>query len=209
MKFRALAVAACSLIASAAFAGPTSLIAMPIADVLAHREFNFEIAGSGNERNIDKAYHWGQAVTVGLYDVMEFGYDNDFLGNTTLNAKWQFYQSPGAGKFALAVGMQNIGLLDEQPDKYVVGRYDMKACRVHAGCLYNDRYRTMLGVDAPLPKGLTFAADYISGPGSYVWTQIAIPLPIQGFQLGLSGGFPFEKANGIQHQISLSYDRKF
>jgi hypothetical protein len=209
MRLRGFAVAGGLFAVSAAFAGPTALIAMPIADILGHREFIFQITSTGNERNIDKAVHWGQSITVGMFDVMEIGIDNDFLGNTVLNAKAQLYQSPGAGKFALSAGLQNIGLLGAQPDKYVVGRYDMKALRLHAGCLYNDRFRAMLGVDAPLPKGMTLMADYISGPNSYVWSQIMIPLPVKGFQLGLAGGVPIQHGTGMMHQISLLYDRKF
>ncbi len=207
--YRGIAVAAGTLLMSAAFAGPTGLIVMPIADILGHREVNFQVAVAGNERNVDKGHYWAQSVEFGLYDVMEVGYDNDFLGNTVLNAKFLLYQSKGAGKFLVSGGLQNVGLFDSQPDKYIVGRYDMKSCRLHAGCIYNDRFRGMVGIDAPLPKGWSIAADYVSGPGAYAWTQLTIPLPVAGFSLGLAGGLPIDHENGIKHQISLSYDHKF
>jgi hypothetical protein len=181
---------------------------MPIADILGHREAVYQISLVGNELNVDKAHYYDEGLTFGIRDIAEVGYDNDFRGNTALNAKVQLYHTPNASKFALSLGMQNIGLLGAQPDKYLVARYDLKAFRIHAGYIYNDRSRLMLGLDAPLPRACCLNVDYMSGPGSYLWTGLCLPVPIKGLQIMLSGGIPMDHRNGVQHQFYVSYGFK-
>ncbi len=191
-----------------AFAGPTGLVSMPIADILGHREFLYENSASGNERNVDKSTHWAHALQCGFFDIAEFGYDNDYLGHTVLSAKIALYSSPGNGKYAVSAGLQNIGLIDGQPDKYLVCRCDMKKCRLHSGVLYNDRNRLMLGVDAPVFKISTLMIDYISGPHNYTWLGVSTPTPIKGLAISLCAGIPSVHADGFQNSIRFDYSFK-
>lgn len=117
---------------TAAWAGPTGLLIIPIADILGHGEAAYTYALSGNERNIDKGYVHGHGLQLGVADRIEFGFDNDFFGGTTYNAKMLLVDDKKDGRYALSFGLLNMG--DTKGDMYLVGRYNLsERCRLHCG----------------------------------------------------------------------------
>lgn len=189
-------------------ASGTSLYLMPIADILGHREGFAYFGFSGNERNVDKGVYWFHAATVGLFDRIEVGYDNDFLGSTTYNVKLQIFDSPrGLPGTALSVGVANANGGYREP--YVVGRYDFKGFRLHSG-YWNTMGcgRLMVGTDFPVAKG-TGALEYLSGPHGQTWASLYYPIdPIPGLGIVVAVGFPADRADGIQHSALLYYTFK-
>jgi hypothetical protein len=185
---------------SAAMASETFLISIPIADILGNREAYAMAYAYGNERNISRgAYTFGQGVELGLGDRIEFGYDNDFLGSTLLNAKLQIVSEE---MWALSAGFNGVTPGGRAPNQYLVGRIDFSAFRFHAGILKNDRHRLMLGVDGDLGGGWSYMADFISGPGSATW--VGINAPLGNLCLTVAGGVPSRRSDGIQHMVSLT-----
>src|ERR1051325_11373923 len=89
-------------------ASPTQLFLIPIADILKNRAAFIDLFVTGTERNVSKGYGYSQAGTFGLFDRMELGFTNDFLGNSTWDVKVQIFESPpeipGA---ALSIGVEN------------------------------------------------------------------------------------------------------
>jgi hypothetical protein len=189
-----------ALIGSAALASAseTFLISMPIADVLGHREASAMVYAYGNERQISRGYAWGQGLELGLGDRIEFGYDNDFLGSTALNGKFQL---ASAETWAVSIGFNGATLGGPATNHYLVGRVDLSGFRLHAGLMRNDRHRVMLGIDGDLGKGWSYMADHISGPGSYTW--LGLNAPLGPMCLTVAAGLPGRRSDGVQHMISL------
>lgn len=209
-KLFALAIAVTA--ASVAQAWPSSLITMPIADILRHRETYLNYYVGGNEQHIDNMTYHTHAVTVGLFDRIEFGYDNDTLGTTVYNGKILIYEEPTSGKYAVSAGIFNR--IDGVGDTYVVGRYDFDRIRIHAGWLQNDMNRLMAGVDVDLGArwGLEFSAlaDFVSGPSSRTWLALNVNFEkIPGLGLLVGVGFPADKPEGIQYTVSIGYGFRF
>lgn len=198
-------------VASFVNATPTGLYLMPIADILKHRE-GFAFAGlAGNERNVSKGYSYFNAVTVGLFDHAEIGYDNDFLGHTTYNVKLQLFDSPKQlPGSALSVGVVNCTGAYREP--YVVGRHDFKDFRLHAG-YWNTQGcgRIMIGADFKAFGNGTGAIEFLSGPSSITWGSLFLPIDkiLPGLGIDLAVGVPSNHAEGIQHSALLYYSFKF
>lgn len=180
-------------------ASETFLISMPIADILGHREVCAIVCATGTERKIDRGYAWGQGLELGLGDRLEFGYDNDCLGSTLLNAKLQL----GAGDdWAVSMGFNGATPGGRAANHYVVGRFDFANVRLHGGLLRNDRHRLMVGLDGDLGGGWSYMVDHISGPGSYTW--LGLNMPVGQLCLTVAGGMPGRREDGVQHMISLT-----
>ena len=81
-----LLLLACGASATA-WGGSTALNVMPVADILRHREAMLYVWTQGNERHVDPVYYHGNSLQVGLWDSLEIGYDDDFEGTTSWNAK--------------------------------------------------------------------------------------------------------------------------
>ncbi len=192
-------------LAAVANAGPLGLLSIPIADILRHREMEVGLSASGNERRIDPGYSWAPYVQGGLYDKVDLGYDNDFLGRTDFNFKALLVEKTG---FAFSVGMTGLSFRGERPTPYAVSRFDMGKVRLHAGVMRDDRYRGMIGVDAEVVDGITFMADCITGPGSVAWAGLNFRTPVPGLTVSIAGGVPFRRSEGVQHQIGLAYNFK-
>lgn len=206
---RIVALLSFGVVAAAANATPTGLYLMPIADILAHREGFAFIGAQGTERNIDKGYAKFNALTVGLFDRVEVGVDNDFLGTTTFNVKVQVWDSPKQlPNSALSVGFTNCN--GRRSDPYIVGRYDFKEFRIHAGVWRTmDTVRAMFGTDFSLLGG-TASVEFLSGPGSQTWFGYYFDIKqVEGLGIMLSVGVPSDHSAGIQHAAVLNYGFKF
>lgn len=192
-------------LACTSMAAPTSLILMPIADIMGHREFLYAPSGVGDNRRMGRSEAYAHAVTFGLFDRVEMGFDNDFLGSTVYNAKVLLYEAPKTKSVAVSAGLMNMNVAEGPITKYVVGRFDVGSTRLHAGWLRDDRDRLMLGVDRDLGHGWSVMADYISGPNNYTWVAVNIPTPVPGLSFMLGEGIPSVHADGYQHNVTLNY----
>lgn len=113
-------------------AGFTGLNFVPIADLLRHREGLAQYLVAGTDPKIDKKYGHANALTIGLFDRVEVGYDNDFLGETVYNAKALLIEnSKGLKNFSLSAGISNWK--GRQSDPYVVGSYAFEKFNLHGG----------------------------------------------------------------------------
>ena len=198
-------------LAAASFAGasPTGLYLMPIADILKHME-GFAFAGlQGTEHNISRGYSYFNAVTIGAFNHAEVGYDNDFLGHTTYNAKLQLFESPKQlPGTALSVGITNCTNSHREP--YIVGRHDFNGFRLHAG-YWNTMGcgRFMVGSDFSVFKTCTGSLEFLSGPGSQGWASLFVPInQVPGLGLFVSLGVPSDHHQGLQHAALLYYSFK-
>lgn len=192
--------------ATAAHAGPTSLFLMPIADCLKKLE-GFAYSGlSGTERNVSKAYSYYNAMTIGVGHNVEVGYDSDYMGHISGNVKYQLFENPkGAKGTALSVGVMNWR--GDAVDPYVVGRFDGKGYRLHAGywrTMGTDRL--MIGSDFPVMPSLSGAVEFLSGPGSQAWGSLYYAIPkLPGLTLGVAVGVPSIHEQGLMHSVLLNY----
>lgn len=197
------------LSSTAAFAGPTGLVSMPIADILGHREYLHTWTMFGTEKNIDSRWYHSHAGLVGLFDRAEVGFDNDFMGNTTLNAKVLLFEEPKDAKYALSAG--TVGWKDGNGTNYVVGRYDFDQFRVHAGWLNDGENRLMVGIDGALGKsGMSWSLEHTTGTGARSWVGLSVPFEqIKGFSVLLGVGVPNKKEEGVQFAVTFNYGFKF
>ncbi len=202
---RLSALAGSLLLAATAHTTPTGLFMIPIADILKHREA-FTYAGLlGYERNVYKGYDYFNAVTVGLYDRVEVGYDSDFRGTISGNVKLQLVENKTG---AVSVGVVNW--IGNAVDPYVVGRLDGKGYRLHGGLWRTGGTgRLMLGADFPVAEGLTGSVEFLSGPGSQTWASLFYSIPsIPGLGVMVAGGVSSDRSAGIQHSALLYYSFK-
>jgi hypothetical protein len=199
----ALPIALCSAQAPATI---TTLINIPIADILGHREAALSYGLTGNERSVDARYsHYG-SLTVGLFDKAEVAVGNDFNGTSTFHAKLSLYESK---TFALSGGIMNFEGRGHA-DTFLVGRMDFSGWRLHAGYLKDDADRLILGADIAIGKDLSGLLEYTSGPHGYTWAGLNAPVPgVNGLSLLVAVGMPSARADGIQHQVSLTYGFRF
>jgi hypothetical protein len=193
---RSCIVAGLLMATCSAMAGPTGLNAIPIADILGHREIYLNVGAWGTERRISKEIDYFNSATVGFGDRMEFGYDNDFEGYTTWNVKVLLFEDEKSGRWALSGGY--VGLRKDESQSYLVGRYDLTdRLRLHAGWLEDGKSRSMLGLDYSISDNLTFMADSISGRDSYTYLGLnAVSSALPGFDLTLTAGIPHQRDNG-------------
>ena len=195
--------------AGTAWAGPTGLLIMPIADILGHGEAYWTYAATGNEHNIDKGYIHSHGFELGLADRFEVGFDNDFLGGTTYNAKMLLLDDKKNGRYALSFGLLNLG--DTSGEMYVVGRYNISQnCRLHCGYMQSGDNRLIVGADGPVNwkrmDGCGWQMEHLSGEGSQTWFSLNVPVKqVPGLSAMLGVGFPSDKTNGIQHNLTLTY----
>ncbi len=192
-----------------AHAWPTSCCVIPIADILKHREVYGYFSFTGNERNIDRQTYYFNSLNVGLFDRIELGYDNDFLGATVYHAKLLLCEGTKTD-YGVSVGYMNWSPADHYGEAYIVGRYGLpNGLRFHAGALQNDRWRVMAGVDYGIGNW-TLAADWMSGPNNTLWTGATYDIAcVPGLSVSGFVGFPSVKSDGIQHQFSVNFAFRF
>lgn len=194
-------------IAACAVATPTSLILMPIADALGHREGALIYGVAGNERNVDRKVYHSLGVTLGLMDRVELGYFDDFEGFGSLDVKFQFLQAD-KGRLAVAAGVMNWRR--GEADRYVALRQELKGWRLHAGWVKSDRDRGFVGADFPMPWGWSGAVEYVGGPNALTSAMVNVPMPrVNNLLLSVWGTWPTVKSDGIQWGACLTYGFRF
>lgn len=199
--FRKGLLAALVAVPALSLAGPTGLNLIPIADVLGHREFLFMNGTYGTEWRVTRKYTNVALPEVGLFDRFEVGLDNDYLGNTVYNGKFQFYKDSHS---ALAVGVQNMKEGTATP--FVVGRYDFNGFRVHGGWMQDNTDRMIAGLDCPTPWDGTAMFDYISGPEGSVWAGWSVPIKqVPGLSVMGTVGIPLKHGEAVQHGFLVAY----
>ena len=207
LGWKAPAALAFTLGACMSYASITALTAIPIADILGHREVTVGYLAFGNENKIDKKiYHYGY-VTVGIGDVAEVAYGDDFEKGQTLHAKVKLLEGE---KYMLSAGAMNYEGKSLTADLFVAGRYDFNNFRLHGGYLKNDEHRAFFGVDFPIFGDSTASLEWISGPGAYGWASLSIPVKqLPGFNLWLGAGIPSEpETQGYQYTFGFWYGFK-
>ncbi len=195
------------LVATHAWAYPTVLHFMPIAQILKHREIYLAHNAAGTERQIDKRILHSNTGAIGLFDRIEIGWVNDYGHETTFDAKVQIFD--GVSNFALSAG--SMGWRGRDIDPYLVGRYDAGAYRLHAGWIReSNEHKLMLGLDADMPHGFTFLADFFSGSSSFTYLGFSYEVPaVEGLLLTVGFGIPARRSDGYQGYFNVGYGFKF
>lgn len=189
---------------SAASAVPTSLISMPIADILKHREVALGYTISGYDRSFQKNYDHLMSGTVGLFDRVEIGGGHDLRGNGNWSAKVLLFENDKGG---LSAGWMNID--GGASDPYVVGRLDFGALRVHGGWGRFDKVNTgMVGLDYGFSDRIVFQADHFGGRDGYTWFAASYLLD-GGWSLQAAYGKPNNSANPDSHFGFVGYGFRF
>lgn len=206
MGYKWITIAGVGALATASYAGPTGLNFMPIADMLGHREAYLAYSGSGTERKISTKVDQSHGLTVGLFDVMEVGYDNDFEGTTVYNLKIALANNDVWG---LSIGL--MSLRKEESESYVVARYNVSdRVRFHGGWLENGQSRGMFGLDVALNDNFTFMADTVSGRDSSTYVGFNAVFPsFPGFDITVSAGIPHERSTGYTWVVAVGYGTRF
>lgn len=191
-----------------ALAGPTGLASIPIADILGHREALYAYAAAGTESHVDKKIAHAHGLTVGLFDRVELGFDNDFAGGTNYNAKLLLAEDPRNASWALSVGV--LGFEDGKGSPYLVGRKDFKGFRAHGGVLRDGEDRLILGFDGLAFGDCVWMLDHTTGSGSMTWAALDVPVkPVDGMSVTFSLGIPQKRSDGVQGSVTLNFGTKF
>ena len=206
---KALGIAAFTLMTTGAQASLTSLINYPIADFLAHREYQENVTAGGTENYLDPKVNWSQGGTLGLFDKGEIGFTNDFESGWGYEAKVKLFESAGDHKFLVSGGFANVSTTDNTVDKFIMARYDAGKVRVHAGYYYSDFGVGVFGVDFGLPHGMSGAIEHATGPGATTWFALNMPVFTEKLQLMLGAGVPWEHGDGYKYTAALTYGMRF
>lgn len=196
MNVKGLVLGAAIVAASSAHGSLTCLINLPIADFLAHREYNHNVTVGGTENNIDPKVYWSHGGTLGIFDKGEIGFTNDFEGGWTYDAKIKLFESKGDHKLLVSGGFTNVSTTDNSIDKFVIARYDCGCLRVHAGYYHSDFGSGVLGVDFGLPHGMSGAIEHQTGPGATTWFALNVPVAGPQLQLLIGAGVPWNREDG-------------
>jgi len=189
-----------------AWAGPTAVNWIPIADVIKHREVAISQYWYGTERHIDQRWYPGWSVQVGLGNRIEGGLDHDYLGNAVGNVKLSLLEGhPKVPNAALAVGVMNWS--GKVVDPYVVGRFDLKGLRLHGGWVRTGgASRLMAGMDFPITGSITGMVDGYTGPGSLWWIGASGNIDaIPGLNVWAGAGIPGRRSDGTQFGVVIGY----
>jgi hypothetical protein len=195
-------------VAGHAHAGITALTAIPIADILGHREVVIGYNAYFNERNIDRHTSHYAYTCVGIGDIGEVAYGDSLEKEQTVHFKFKLFEGKN---FAISAGASNLG---EQSgingDWFVAGRYDLKDLRLHFGYMKDDEQRGFFGADFPVFKTCTGSVEWMTGPGAYGWVSLNVPIKqLPGFNLWLAAGIPSDrKVQGNQSTIGFWYGFK-
>ncbi len=201
---------ALALVSGACFAkaGISGLALIPIADILGHREVVIGYNAYGNESKIDKKiYHYGY-VCVGVGDIAEVAYGDDFEKGQTVHAKFKLLEGDN---YMVSAGAMNLGERSGiEADWFVAGRYDYKNVRIHAGYLKDSEHRAFVGVDFPVFGHCTGMLEWVTGPGAYGWVSLDIPVKqLPGLSLFLGAGIPSDReTQGYQYTVGFWYGFK-
>ena len=209
MKMGLKAPVALALTMGAAYAAAsiTALTAIPIADILGHREVVVGYLAFGNENRVDKKiYHYGY-TTVGIGDFAEVAYADDFEKGQTTHFKVKLLEGDN---YMLSAGAMNYEGKGIMADYFVAGRYDYQNVRFHFGYLKNDEHRGFFGLDFPLFGDWTGMLEWTTGPEAYGWASLNIPVrQLPGFNLWLGAGIPSDRdAQGLQYTVGFWYGFK-
>lgn len=195
--------------ALSAQATPTSLIMKPIADFLAHREYQHNVSVAGGEHHIAPVPSWTYGGTLGLFDLGECGYDNNFGGTWINDFKLKLFESAGDHKLLVSGGFMNVSTQARTVDKYVMARYDAGAFRVHGGYYYGTFGQGVFGADFAIVGAWTGAIEHSTGPGATTWFAVNTPLGSDNLQLMLAAGVPWDRSTGYQYAASVVYGVRF
>lgn len=203
-----LAALAC---AGSAMAGPTTLLTIPVADILGNREFAYTYTISGTEKNIDPRWYHSQGFAFGFFDRFEFGFDEDFEGYTLLHFRLKILEDPKEARWAISGGFNGWNQDDETvATSHLVGRYDFSCFRLHAGVIRDfERTRPFIGLDGPVFGDCTWMAEYTGGPGGMAWAGLSVPVKgVNGLSLSGAMGFPEKRVDGYQFMFSAYWGTK-
>jgi len=196
--------------ASHAHASVTALINIPIADILSHRQVSYNYAAGGTERDIDKGISHAQGVQIGLFDRVELGWDNDFLGEHTFNAKVLLVNTKDS---ALSAGIW--GWKGKSNELYVVGRHDFADFRLHGGMQrVAGKWLPFAGADGACGKkgcckDWSWMAEVLAGEDAKFDVGLNIPLPVNGLLLTPTYSVPIKNGGGHNWNVFLTYGFRF
>lgn len=188
-------------LAATALAGPTTLNVIPTADTLRHREVVLMHSVAG-QQGLERHSH-SYSGLVGVGDRLEVGFDADYAGGTTLNAKVRLLESKD-GRYALAAGYMNFR--KQTGDGYVVATGDMGSFRLHGGLLDDGQKRWMAGVDTVAFGDVTVMAEHVSGRGGMTYVGFAAPIKgVRGASFGAYVGWPNTRYEPQEYGAFVSY----
>lgn len=207
MGFKAPVALAMLMGACYASASITALSAIPVADILGHREVVVSYLAFGNERNVDKAVTHYSYINVGIGDFAEVSFSDDLNADQGVHAKVKLLEG---SNYMVSAGFSNYSGRGLEADFFVAGRYDWRNLRFHFGYLKNDEHRGFFGADFPIFGNCTASLEWITGPDSYGWASLNIPVKqLPGLNLWAGVGLPSDrKAQGHQYQVGLWYGFK-
>ena len=136
----------------------SALINYPVADVLGHREFQFNHNFTSADSKLTGQYLHSHNYVLGLFDVAEVSGIADFLGSHTFGLKFTPYRSKDE-KFAFGFGWQ--GLSSDAVSHFEYGRYTIGDYNLHFGYQHDDEDRGVFGFDHTFSEQWGCSAEYV------------------------------------------------
>jgi len=141
-------------------------VVIPTADCLDRGSVCLDYFTQGRDAFLGSDCDRFLGVEVGLPRGFEIGIDHclNHGDGPWWNLKWQL-PLEGSDRRALALGLQNVGH-EASAQPYLALAQAIGRGRGHLGVMRADSAtRLYLGAEAPVSEILTFAGDYLSGPG--------------------------------------------
>lgn len=192
------------LVTVCAQASPTVLNFMPVADVLAHKNYYLGGSVSANGRNLNVKHTRDKFLEFGLFDRFEFGVDRDIAGDHVWNYKVKLVDDT-KNDFGLAFGAQSMN--KGSGDPFVAVCKGFGGVRLHAAyCRMEREYTPAVGAEI-YTKGFHDTILYVEhfvGSGNASYVGAAMPI-YGGIGVYASLAIPNHKAGAFTHTIGLAY----
>lgn len=162
----------------AAFAWPTSLNLVPIADTLPSGIANLGFATTRTHPSSGSITENLIETEFGIGGQFEFGIDPAVgAGSSVLvNCKYRFHNESRLTP-ALAIGLQNVAT-NTSSMPFLTACKTLSFARVHFGTIITDgTFRAMFGIEKHFNNLLAIQSDYMSGAGNWATFGIVIGAP--------------------------------
>jgi hypothetical protein len=143
-----------------AYGQVSALINYPVADGLAHREFQFNHNFTSADTGLNASYLHSTNILLGLFDRLEISGSTDWLGESNFGFKFTAFRSKDE-KTVVATGLQNMKGVGGDP--FCCVRQNTGNYNLHAGWLNSGESQVTFGADTMLNSRLGCSCEYGGG----------------------------------------------